>query len=144
MHHRLQSGANRLKSSQSQQVQGGGSQRGHHAGPFAPVAVTILMELGVTDPMPALNAPAVSHQFQQGFWCCAQAGVAPRGALYEQSQVSRLKWLTVTDPIGGHLHDPAGTDPGLPDVLRRLFRSQRPADLAAVVDLVIGCHERDL
>lgn len=93
------------------------------------------MELGVTDPMPALNAPAVSHQFQQGFWCCAQAG---------EEQVSRLKWLTVTDPIGGHLHDPAGTDPGLPDVLRRLFRSQRPADLAAVVDLVIGCHERDL
>ena len=144
MHHRLQSGANRLKSRQSQQVQDGGSQRCHHAGPIAPVAVTILMELGVTDPVPALNAPAVSRQFQQGFWCCAQAGVAPRGALYEKSQVSRLKLLAVPDPIGGHLHDPAGCDPGLLDVLQRLFRSQRSADVAAVVDLVIGCLERDL
>ena len=58
--------------------------------------------------------------------------------------MSRLKWLTVPEPIGGHLHDPAGTDPGLPDVLRRLFRLQRPADVAAVVDLVIGCYEMDL
>ena len=87
------------------------------------------MELGVTDPVPALNASAVSHQFQQGFWCCAQA---------EEEQVSRLKWLAVPDPIGGHLHDPVGTDPGLLDVLRRLFRSQRPADVAAMADLVIG------
>lgn len=27
---------------------------------------------------------------------------------------------------------------------RRLFCSQRPADIAAMVDCVIGCHERDL
>jgi len=52
VHHRLQSGANRLKSSHSQQVQGGGSHRGHHAGPIAPVAESILMELGVMDPVP--------------------------------------------------------------------------------------------
>jgi hypothetical protein len=52
------------------------------------------MVLGVTDPLPALNAPAVSHQLQQGFWCCAQAGVAPRGALYEQSQLMSRPWLT--------------------------------------------------
>ena len=82
VHHRLQSGANRLKSSQSQQVQSGGSQRGHHAGPIAPEAVGILTELGVTDPVPALNAPAFSHQFQQGFWCCAcQATVKTGPAL---------------------------------------------------------------
>jgi len=58
--------------------------------------------------------------------------------------VSRLKWLTVPDPIDGHLHDPAGTDPALLDVLRRLFRSQRPADVAAVVDLMMGCHKKNL
>ena len=32
------------------------------------------MQLGVTDPVPALNAPAVAHQLQQGFWGGAQAG----------------------------------------------------------------------
>ena len=39
------------------------------------------MELGVPDPGPALNAPAVAHQLQHGFWGGAQAGVAPSGAL---------------------------------------------------------------
>jgi hypothetical protein len=38
------------------------------AGTIAPVAVGILMELGVTNPVPALNASAISHQLQQGFW----------------------------------------------------------------------------
>ena len=55
---------------------------------------------------------------------CAGWCRTARGALYEQSQVSRRKWLTVPDPIGSHLHD--------------------PADVAAVAVLVIGCHERDL
>jgi hypothetical protein len=59
-------------------------------------------------------------------------------------QVSRLKWLAVPDPIGGHLRDPAVTDPGLPNVLRHLFRPQHPADGAAVADNVVGCLERDL
>ena len=45
---------------------------------------------------------------------------------------------------GRHLHDPAGADPGLADVLRRLFGTQRPGDVATVADLVIRCHERDL
>ena len=34
---------------------------------MAAVAVGVLMELGVTDPVPALHAPPVSHQLQQGF-----------------------------------------------------------------------------
>ncbi len=44
------------------------------------------MELGVTDPVPAINASAVAHQFQQGFWRSAQARL---------KQVARLKRLSV-------------------------------------------------
>lgn len=35
------------------------------------------MELGVTDPVPALDTPAVSYQLQQGLWRGAQAGADP-------------------------------------------------------------------
>jgi hypothetical protein len=66
------------------------------------------MELGVTDPVPALDAPAVPHQLQQGFWRGAQAG---------EKQVGGLKRLVVTGAAGRDFHDPAGADPGLTDVL---------------------------
>ena len=56
--------------------------------------------------------------------------------------MSRLRWLAVPEPIGGHLHDPAVTDPGHPDLLRRLLHPQRPADVAAVADFVVGCLEK--
>ena len=102
------------------------------------------MELGVTDPVPALDTPAGSYQLQQGFWRCAQAGVAPRGAPGEPLEVGRLKGLAVTGAIGGHLHDPAGANPGLTDVLWSLFGTQRPGDVATVADLVIRCHKRDV
>ena len=39
------------------------------------------MELGASDPVPTLNAPAISYPLQQGFWGGSQAGVAPRGEL---------------------------------------------------------------
>ena len=77
VHHRLHSGADRLKAGQPQQVERCCTQRGHRAGAVALVAVGVLVELGVSDPVPALNAPAVSHQLQQGFWGGSQAGVAP-------------------------------------------------------------------
>jgi len=93
------------------------------------------MELGVTDPVPAIDTPAVSYQLQQGFWRGAQAG---------EKQVGRLKGLAVTGAIGGHLHDPAGADPGLTDVLWSLFGTQRTGDVATVADLVIRCHKRDV
>ena len=93
------------------------------------------MKLGVADPVPAFNAPAVSHQLQQRLWCGAQAG---------EEQVLRLKGLAVAAAARRHLHDPAGADPGLPDVLRRLFGPQRPGDVATVADLLIRCHKRDL
>jgi len=102
------------------------------------------MELGVPDPVPALNAPAVSHQLQQGFWRGAQAGVAPKGAPGEPLEVGRLKGLAVTGAADRDFHDPAGADPGLTDVLWSLFGAQRPGDVAAVADLMIRCHKRDV
>ena len=93
------------------------------------------MELGVANPVPALNAPEGPHQLQQDFWGRAQAG---------QKHVLGLKRLAVSSAGGGHLHDPAGSHPGFTDVLRGLFGAQRPADVAAVADLVIRCHKRDV
>ena len=58
--------------------------------------------------------------------------------------MGRPKRLAITDAIGGHLHDPAGADPGLANVLWCLFRPQYPGDVAAVADLVIRCHKRDV
>jgi hypothetical protein len=95
----------------------------------------VLVELGVTDPVPSLNALAVPHQLQQGFWGRAQAG---------QKHVLGLERLAVSGAGGGHLHDPAGADPGLPDMLRGLFGVQRPGDVPTVADLMIRCHKRDL
>ena len=95
----------------------------------------VLVELGVTDPVPAFNAPAIANQLQQRLWCGAQAG---------EKEVGGLKGLAVAPASGRDFHDPAGTGPGLPDVLRRLFGPQGPGDVATVADLVIRCHERDL
>ena len=135
MHHRLQASPDRAKPSQPQQVHRCGAQGGHHSSAIAPIAVGILMELGVTDPVPALNAPAVAHQLQQRFW---------RGAEARQKQMAGLKRLAVTGAAGRDFHDPAGADPGLADVLWSLFGAQRPGDVAAVALLVIRCDKRDV
>ena len=134
MHHRLHAAPDRLKATQPQQVQGCGPQRGHRSGAIAPVAMGVLLQLGVADPVPALNAPTGSHLLQQCFWGGAQAG---------EKQVHGLKRLAVTAAGGADLHDPAGADPGLADVIRCLFCPQAPGDVAAVADLVIRCHKRD-
>ena len=91
------------------------------------------MKLGVADPVPAFNAPAVSHQLQQRLWGGVQAG---------EKQMGGLKGLAIAPAGGRHLHDPAGADLGLPDMHRRLFGPQRPGDVASVADLVIRCHKR--
>jgi hypothetical protein len=135
VHHRLHASPDRSESRQAQQVESCGSQRGHRAGAITAVTVGILMELGVTDPVPALNAPALPDHAQQCFWRSAQA---------RQEQVGGVKGLAVTGTAGSDFHDPTGADPGLADVLWSLFGAQRPGDGAAVADLVIGCHERDL
>ena len=93
------------------------------------------MQLGVTDPVPRLNAPAVSRQSQQGIWGCAQAG---------EKEVLGLEWLAVAVPCGDDFNDPAGAEPGFTDVPWRLFRSQGPGDVSAMADLMICCQKRDL
>jgi len=93
------------------------------------------MELGVADPVPALNAPVVVNQLQQRCWRSAQTG---------EEQMGGLKGLAVPAAGGRDLHDPAAADPGLPDVLRRLFGPQRQGDVATVADLMIRCHGGDL
>ena len=55
-----------------------------------------------------------------------------------------LERLAITDPGSDYLGDPAGALPVGLDVLRSFFRPQRPADITAMADLVIGCNERDL
>ena len=74
------------------------------------------MELGLKNPVPSLDTPAIKHQLQQGFWCGAQA---------REEVVGGLKRLAVTAACRNQLHDPAGTDPGCTDVLRCLSGPQR-------------------
>ena len=54
-----------------------------------------------------------------------------------------LKRFALASADGVQLHDPAGAAPGCADVLRHCFGPQRPGDVAAVADLVIGCVKRD-
>ena len=80
MHHRLHPSSNRLETGQPQQGEGCCSQRCYFTSTIAVVAVGVFVELGVTNTVPTLNAPAISNQLQQDFWGGAQAGVAPRSA----------------------------------------------------------------
>ena len=123
VHHRLHPSADRLKTSQPQQVECCSSQAGQRTSAIAPVSVGVLVELGLTDPVPALNAPAVSHQLQQCFWGGAQAC---------EKQVLHLKRLAVSGAGSGHLQNPAGAHPALEDVQRCLLCPQRPGDVAAI------------
>lgn len=93
------------------------------------------MELGVADPVPPLDAATVSHQLQQTFWACAEAG---------EKEVFGVEALAVAGSCGGGLNDPACAEPGLTDVLGRFFRLQRPGDVKAITALMIHCKKRDL
>jgi hypothetical protein len=61
-----------------------------------------------------------------------------------QTMILTLKGLVITGAAGRDFHDPAGVNPGLSDVLWSLVGVQRPGDVAAVANLVIACHKRDL
>ncbi len=93
------------------------------------------MELGVANPVPALNAPAVSHQLQQGFWGGPQAG---------EESVRGFERLVSSGADRCHLHDPAGAAPGLADVFRCLFGAERPGDGTAMTFLENTCLNRDV
>ena len=111
------------------------SETSHHTSAIVSVAVGVLMEVGVEDPVPALNVPPVSRQLQEGFWGCAEAG---------EKEVCGVERLAVAGSCGGHLNEPACAGPGLTDVLRRFFRSQSPGDVTTMADLVILWQKRDL
>ena len=95
----------------------------------------VFPQLGVADPVPALQAPALSHQLEQGIWSGAQAG---------DESVRGLERLAITAARGDHFCNPAAAMPVRFDVLRRFFRPQSPADVTAMADLVIICYERDV
>lgn len=60
VHHRLHPSADRLKTSQPQQVECCSLQAGQRTSAIAAVAVGVLVDLGVTDPVPALTIPFVA------------------------------------------------------------------------------------
>lgn len=64
----MHAGPDLLKAAQPQQFERCCSKCGNSAGAIAPVAVGVIMELGVLNRVPTLNAPAISYKLQQGFW----------------------------------------------------------------------------
>jgi hypothetical protein len=101
------------------------------------------------------NAPTDPHLLQQDTWRGLQADVAPKGALSDMkpkgalsdmkpkgalcdtapkgglcdtAQMGGLEWLAIAAARVHHPHDPMGADPGLDNVLRGRFGTQRPGD----------------
>jgi hypothetical protein len=68
----------------------------------------MLMELGAADPLPAYSARGRSRELPQGFW---------RGPQGSEKHVLPLKGLALAADGGRHLHNPAGADPGLADMV---------------------------
>ena len=108
------------------QVQGQGAQRGQHRCTGAAIAVIILMELGVAEPVPAFNAPAVPHQLQQSFG---------RGAQAREKEVPLEGGLAVTLAADDQFDDPAATRPGADNELGRLFGREGPSGISSVTSL---------
>ena len=77
--HRGQPVSHRVVPVELKQVQGQSAQSGEDSCPGSSIAVVILTQLGVPEPVPAFDAPSLPHQLQQGFWRGAQAG-SERGA----------------------------------------------------------------
>ncbi len=82
------------------------------ANSVASVMVGILMELDVADPVPALKAPPVTHQWKQHFWGCAEAG---------ERQTLGVERPAVAGSYGDDFHDPTCADRDMPDGLWRIF-----------------------
>ncbi len=95
----------------------------------------VLLGLRVADPMPPLDAPAVSHQLQQCFWGRSEA---------REKEMAGVEGFAVTLSCGNDLNDPARAEPLLTDMVWRLFGAQGPGDVAAMAELLIRCQKRDL
>ena len=115
--------SHRMMTVEPQQVQGQGAQRGQHRCTGTAIAVVILMELGVAEPVPAFNAPAVPHQLQQRFWRGAQAG---------EEEVPLEGRLASTLAADDQFDDPTAAGPGLGDEVRSLFGPEAPGGVASV------------
>jgi len=120
---------------QPEQVEGQGPQRGQHGSAGAAITVFIFMELGIADPVPAFNAPAVPHQLQQGFWRGAQAG---------EKKVPLEGGLAMTLATDDKFNNPATAGPGLVDEVRSLFGPEYPGGVASMAAFRNHCCERDL
>jgi hypothetical protein len=97
--------------------------------------VLVLVELGVTDPVLVLDAPALSDLLQQCFWGCAHAG---------DESVRGLERLSFTGAPSDHLNDQSAAMPLHFDEIWIILGPQVPGDVTAMADLVNRCHERDL
>lgn len=95
----------------------------------------VFPQLGVTDPLLALDVPALSHQSQQCLCSRAQAG---------DERMTGLERLSNASACCVQFHDPAGAMPVLPDVVWRLLGTLIPGGVAALPWVVIRCHERDV
>ena len=124
--HRGQPSSYRVVTVEPKQVQGQSAQRGQHRCTGAAIAVVILMELGVAEPVPAFNAPTVPHQFQQGFWSGAQAG---------EEEVPLEGGLASTLAFDDQFDDPAAAVPVPGDEVRSLFGPEGPGSVAPVTAL---------
>lgn len=123
MGHRGQPSSHRVVAVEPKQVQGQSAQRGQHRCTEAAIAVAIFIELGVAEPVPAFNSPAVPHQLQQRFWRGAKAG---------EKEVPLEGGLAGTISADDQFDDPAAAMPGLGDDVRSLFCPQCPGGVAPV------------
>jgi len=62
------------------------------------VAIGVLLELDIADPVPAFDTSPIPHQSQQAFWGVAQAG---------EKQVCGPEGLAISCALGAHLDDQA-------------------------------------
>ena len=100
------------------------------------VVVSVLTELGVAGPVPLVfNGPALPHKPQQSFWGGAQGG---------DEQVDVVKRFAITPTAALQLNDPTGTCPALADGVSGFSCSELPAHLAAMADLKIADHHREV
>ena len=84
------------------------------------------MELGVSEPVPAFNAPAVPHLLQLRFW---------RGAQAEEKEVALGGELAGTLAADDQLDDPAAARSGLGDEVRSLFGPECPGGVSPLTVL---------
>jgi hypothetical protein len=108
------------------QVQGQSAQCGEDSCPGSSIAVVILTQLGVPEPVPAFDAPSLPHQLQQGFWRGAQAG---------QKEVPLEERLACTLAADDKLENPAAAWPVLGDAIRSRSGPECPGGVAPVTAL---------